>query len=149
MLGLSCCSGDLRCCMQTLSWGMWDLVPWPGIKPGPPALQAWSLSHWTTREVPKMYSFTVVEARSLKSVPLGWNQGVGRAVLPLESLEEIAPASCRSGGSWRSLACGRITPVSASVLTRSPPPSVWRPPLSPLTGTLVMAFTLPPADNPG
>ena len=37
---------------------MWYLVPWPGIKPGPPALVAWSLSHWTTREVP-IYLFIV------------------------------------------------------------------------------------------
>ena len=29
-----------------------DLVPRPGIKPTPPALGIWSLSHWTTREVP-------------------------------------------------------------------------------------------------
>ena len=36
---------DLCCIMQDL--GMWDLVPWPGIKPRPPALWAWSLSHWT------------------------------------------------------------------------------------------------------
>ena len=28
------------------------LVPWPGIEPVPPALEAWSLNHWTTREVP-------------------------------------------------------------------------------------------------
>ena len=35
-----------------LSWVMWDLVPRPGIKPQPPALGIWSLSHWTTREVP-------------------------------------------------------------------------------------------------
>ena len=35
-----------------LSCGMWDLIPQPGIKPGPPALGVWSLSHWTTREVP-------------------------------------------------------------------------------------------------
>ena len=35
------------------SWGMWDLVPWPGIKPGSPAWGAQSLSHWTTREVLK------------------------------------------------------------------------------------------------
>ena len=27
------------------------LVPRPGIEPGPPALGAWSLNHWTTREV--------------------------------------------------------------------------------------------------
>ena len=40
------------CSMQTLSCGMWDLVSWPGIEPGFPALEAWSLSHWTTSEVP-------------------------------------------------------------------------------------------------
>ena len=34
-----------------LSCSMWDLVPWPGIEPVPPPLGAWSLSHWTTREV--------------------------------------------------------------------------------------------------
>ena len=39
--------------MQTLSCGMWDLVPRPGIKPEPPALGMWSLSHWTIREVPQ------------------------------------------------------------------------------------------------
>ena len=32
---------------------MWDLVPWPGIKLRTPALGAWSLSHWATREVPR------------------------------------------------------------------------------------------------
>ena len=36
------------------SCSMWDLVLWPGIKLGPPALGARSLSHWTTREVPKV-----------------------------------------------------------------------------------------------
>ena len=30
----------------------WDLVSPPGIKPGPPALRAPSLSHWNTRDVP-------------------------------------------------------------------------------------------------
>ena len=31
---------------------MCDLVTRPGIGPRPPALGAWSLSHWTTGEVP-------------------------------------------------------------------------------------------------
>ena len=31
----------------------WDLLPWPGIEPGPLALGAQSLSLWTAREVPK------------------------------------------------------------------------------------------------
>ena len=67
-LGLSCGTRDLRCGMwdlflvaargllswrmRTLSCGMRDLVPRPGIEPGPPALGAQSLTHWTTREVP-------------------------------------------------------------------------------------------------
>ena len=33
------------------SCGMWDLVPHSGIAQRPPAWGAWSLSHWTTREV--------------------------------------------------------------------------------------------------
>ena len=28
---------------------MRDLVPWPGIHPGPPALGSWNLSHWIMR----------------------------------------------------------------------------------------------------
>ena len=28
------------------------LVPWPGIKPNPPMMEAQSLNHWTIREVP-------------------------------------------------------------------------------------------------
>ena len=36
-----------------LSYDLWDLVPWPGIEPRPPALGVQSFSHWTTREVPE------------------------------------------------------------------------------------------------
>ena len=36
---------------ELFSCGVWDLVPQPGMKPGPPALGARSLSHWTLREV--------------------------------------------------------------------------------------------------
>ena len=39
------------------SCSMWDLVPWPGIEPWPPALGVQSLSHWTTGEVPYINSF--------------------------------------------------------------------------------------------
>ena len=28
------------------------LVPQPGIKPTPPAVEVWSPNHWTTRQVP-------------------------------------------------------------------------------------------------
>ena len=39
------------CSMWNLSCGMWDLVPWPGIEPGPPALGGQSPNHWTKRDV--------------------------------------------------------------------------------------------------
>ena len=35
-----------------LSCGLWDLLPWPGIKPRVPAQGLWSPSPWTTRGVP-------------------------------------------------------------------------------------------------
>ena len=38
--------------MWTLSWDIWDLGPWPGFEPGPSALGARSVKHWSTREVP-------------------------------------------------------------------------------------------------
>ena len=40
---------------------MRDLVPWPGIKPGPPALGVRSLNHWTTGEVPTL-TFIIVRS---------------------------------------------------------------------------------------
>ena len=36
---------------------MQDLVPLPGVEPGPPELGAQSLTHWATREVPFLSSF--------------------------------------------------------------------------------------------
>ena len=32
-------------------YGMWELSSPPGIKPVSPALKAWSLNYWTTKEV--------------------------------------------------------------------------------------------------
>ena len=37
-----------------LSCGMWDLVLWPWVELGPLALGKWNLSHWTTKEVPRI-----------------------------------------------------------------------------------------------
>ena len=39
-----------------LGCGMWGLVPWPGIESRSPALEARSLSQWTTKEVPNFIS---------------------------------------------------------------------------------------------
>ena len=52
-----------------LSCSMWDLAPWPGIKPRPPASTAPSLSHWTTTEVPERnLDSTKLLFRSVKGV---------------------------------------------------------------------------------
>ena len=37
----------------------WILIPWPGIRPTPPALEAQSLNHWATREFPSMNNFNI------------------------------------------------------------------------------------------
>ena len=47
----------LNCSMWTLSYGLWGLGPQPEVEPGPPALEAQSLSLWTTRKSQKTTSF--------------------------------------------------------------------------------------------
>ena len=41
----------------TLTCGI--LVLQPGIKPTPPAVEEWSLNHWTTREVPRVFHLCI------------------------------------------------------------------------------------------
>ena len=50
----------LNCACRIFSCGMWDAVPQPGIKPGPPALGAWSPRNhqgcpWTSFKTPTIY----------------------------------------------------------------------------------------------
>ena len=40
------------------------LVPWPGFEPVPPTVEAQSLNHWTTREVPHSNYFNVCLLRT-------------------------------------------------------------------------------------
>ena len=65
---LLCGMQDIFTCgVQNHSWGMWDLVPWPGIEPRPPELGAPSLSHWTTSEVPYITAFKQRELEVIES----------------------------------------------------------------------------------
>lgn len=50
--GLRCGPRDLCFGGQTLGSCMWDRVLQPGIGPGPPALGAWRVNLWTSREDP-------------------------------------------------------------------------------------------------
>ena len=56
--------GLLSCGMWTLS----SLIPWPGIKPGPPALGSRSLNHCATREVPQSHSWLLAPKLHIKSI---------------------------------------------------------------------------------
>ena len=49
------------------------LVRWPGIEPGPRAVQAPSLNHWTIMEFPQRVEYyTVAKTKELK-----WHETVG------------------------------------------------------------------------
>ena len=72
----------LSCGTRTLNSGLWDLVPWSGIEPELSALGEWSLSHWTTREVPKTFTTPLTSAlswcwvgsmRKPRSPPSSWS----------------------------------------------------------------------------
>ena len=47
-------SNELAVCTGDQSWGMKDLVLWPGIELWPPALGVQNLNHWTTRRAPQL-----------------------------------------------------------------------------------------------
>ena len=62
-----------------LCWvACWILIPWPGIKLASPVVEAWSLNHWTTSEVPD------------KSVlcPVNWQVWTGNREITLWVLME-------------------------------------------------------------
>ena len=64
--------------LGTFSCGTWDPVPWPRMEPGPPALGGRRLSHWTTREVLKlffsyMYSFKNYLKIKIAQKEMKWN----------------------------------------------------------------------------
>ena len=74
----------------SLGCSMWDLVPWPGIKPGPPALEAWTLGFCTTREVPKgrILNWGVL-VLSDQSSQFAQDQGVSWDVGPISANMEM------------------------------------------------------------
>ena len=45
---------------RIFSYGIWDLVPRPGVEPRPHVLGARSLSHWTTREAPCLSFLSII-----------------------------------------------------------------------------------------
>ena len=67
-------------------------VPWPGIEPVPPAVEAQSLNHWTTREVPGTSQWSINSGRRTEWVCL-------RSLSPqmtAQSLNQAAWPQCDS-----------------------------------------------------
>ena len=88
-----------------LSCSLWDLAPRPGIEPGPPALGAQGLSHWTTRELPLTF-FKIKNTN-------GWQ--IALKNLSIETLipfESICPL-CILGEEWAKM---EILPTSLWLL---------------------------------
>ena len=62
------------------------LVPRPGIELMPSAMEAWSLNHWTTREVPRSYLFGVwVVKYRVETAPLLAEPSAREVVFSLSS----------------------------------------------------------------
>ena len=78
--------------MPSFSSGMWDLVPWPGIEPGPPAWGVQSLSPWTIREVPKAPEFYV---------SLSCAQSLQSCLTLCNPMDCSSPGSSIHGISWQ------------------------------------------------
>ena len=66
------------------------LVPWPGIKPVPPAVEVWSPNHWTAREVPRflflkeipVFSISCIFLLNLISLSYTWLASLKAIVSP-------------------------------------------------------------------
>ena len=76
------------------------LVPQPGFKPMPPAVDTWSLNHWATGEVPHYDYWSVVSIwRVLREV--FW---VNRGLSPLRRLIKLRELLLQVETEWRCIA---------------------------------------------
>ena len=57
------------------------LVPWSGIESVPPEVEAWSLNHWTTKEVPSSPFLMFMEIKGRKRATLNQLAGHGELVI--------------------------------------------------------------------
>ena len=105
-----------------LSCSMWDLVPWPGIEPGSLLLGMWSLSHWSTREVPDTFK------KGLTCTLVQRWRGSGRGGIPSRGYLEMcmraffitAASSVHGGAGGGLLTFSAWSSVMPSILVRWP-----------------------------
>ena len=118
--------------MGALSCGLSDLVSWPGIELRPSALGAWSLSHWTTREVSSRFKrLCPLSVRPPFSGPTGVeapNSSFSQMLFSFLPLEAAVLTSCPDG--CNGLEMGSPPPPHCFLLACPDPPSVLQPELS-------------------
>ena len=78
------------------------LLHQPGIKPMPPALEAWSLNHWTTKEVSTIV-FNTQQKRILHVSLLQWSEVEGIALEVKLREGDPAKVTEHMGFKWSSL----------------------------------------------
>ena len=108
------------------SCGMQNLVPWPGIKPRPLALGAWSLNHWTTRESLDVPFLIPLHEKSPR-------EGNGK---PLQC---SCLARHMNRGAWKAAVHG-VARVGHNLVTKPPP--WWEEPL--LTSLIKVRTSISP-----
>ena len=106
--------------MQTLSGSTWDLFPLPGNESRPPALEAWSFSHWTTtREVPNASYYLFLERRwsssALAYINISQTSDIGVIIIffqicslsteRLSNLPKVTQLVIGSVGIWTQAVC--------------------------------------------
>ena len=78
-------------------------VPWPGIKPRPPALGGWNLNHWATSEVPVQEAW-ILSKPGVQSCCFNFHGGLSKfppRLFPLElgvEFDAIFPQSLEALG---------------------------------------------------
>ena len=107
------------------------LVPWPGMEPAPSALEAWSLNHWTAREVSQNLLFVVFLILSILPCVRGYLVVVliyiSQRLMILKVSSLAYWPSVRTWDSWvraKGLNCGwegHLKFMSVSVLLAHPP----------------------------
>ena len=93
------------------------LFPWPGIKPIPLAVKAWSPNHWTGREFPLWNVIIRKHRASMTIFVTGWNPNFGNCQLTNRWPKCIYTDQLHwAGASGRSLAEGNGNPFQYSCL---------------------------------
>ena len=133
-----------------LSWGIQDLVPWPGNEPRPPALEVWSLSHWKSPIIHFHYIRVPLCSRDSHGKNTGavchslligkdpdygkdWRQKERTTEHEIVKIASWAPGTwiwANSGRQWRSEKPGMLQSTevqSQTHLATEPPPALCTP----------------------